>query len=145
MSKPAISQKRFLLVFFFMWAIVLWIGFAQGPSSLFSLLSRANELRGPFGVFGVFGVFGGISFVFQLMFIGMLAYVYDPSQNIGKAYTSSLAAIVLILCISYISTGTILGIENVSLYEPLFMTFLFLNTLVLYVRSKPSKFGANGK
>lgn len=136
LPKPTLKQKRFLLTFFLLWAIASWLGYFQDSGSAFSLLSNSSNLSGPFSAIG------GFSFFFQLLFVAMLTYIYELGSGIRKVYSLFLAFTVLVLCYSYIFTGTLLGITRVDLYEPMFMTFLFLNALVFHLTSQSGTLGA---
>ena len=78
----------------------------------------------------------GLSFLLHGFFLYAIKCTFEVSKGTPQVVISLLALLISISAVTYFLTGTVIGIANLGLYEPLTITALFAFSLSLFFRPK---------
>jgi len=84
----------------------------------------------------------GLVFVLHGFFLLGIRNNFQIDRGTKKFVFNALTAAILIFAVSFYSTGTILGVSKLNLYEPLMISILFLFSLSLPVTKASDDLGA---
>ena len=131
MRKVSSRERKIVVIFvLFCFAVISWLRYFNSTEP-YSSLALAQEGKGPFGAIGAFQLF------FQLIIWVAVTNVFELTGKIGRAFTYSVAVILLVLIASYSATGTLIGFTNLDIWEPIFVCFMFFSAVVFQFKLIP--------